>query len=89
MKTMTLKVMTSLLLFGLTQSAIAGSSAYIGAANIDQQIINDAKEDAAIFLKSGGVIRGANLQKAIEHVKSSNPQDESSDTTIATRIQYN
>ena len=52
----------------------------------DNKLLLAARDDAASFVASGGVIRGAHLEAALAHLRSQRPQLAASDLQLAQAI---
>ncbi|MNL60063.1 hypothetical protein D3C87_1838420 [compost metagenome] len=66
--------------FSMTVGTVASKSAH------HNKIILNAQEDAYAFIASEGQIRGVQLQKALETVRSENPAVAASDMELAQAI---
>ena len=54
-------------------AAAAGSSASSGSSSGDDKVVAVAREDAALFVASDGVIRGARLEAALRQLRERDP----------------
>lgn len=54
-------------------AASAGSSASSGSSSGDDKVVAVAREDAALFVASDGVIRGARLEAALRQLRERDP----------------
>lgn len=52
----------------------------------DDKLVLDARDDAARFVASNGQTRGAQLEAALEHIRSEAPQLQASDLQLASAI---
>lgn len=55
-------------------SSAAGSSASSGSSSGDDKVVRQARDDAASFVASDGVIRGAMLEAALHHLRERDPE---------------
>lgn len=68
-------------------SATGASSNSSGSSSGDDKVVLDAREDAAGFVGSGGVIRGAYLEAALLHLREHDAAArEASDMALARKI---
>jgi uncharacterized protein (TIGR02448 family) len=52
----------------------------------DNKLVRDAKDDAARFVASDGTTRGAQLEAALQHIRSEAPSLQASDLQLASAI---
>lgn len=52
----------------------------------DDKVVRDAQDDAASFVASGGIIRGAHLEAALQHIRDRQPQLQVDDMQLARAI---
>jgi uncharacterized protein (TIGR02448 family) len=65
-----------------TSGAVSDASASLA----DNKVLLDAKDDAASFVASQGLLRGAQLQAAFEHLRATHPQLQADDLQLANAI---
>lgn len=70
---------------GSLVNTIEGTSDATSSIGNDK-IVLDSREDAASFVASGGEIRGAHLQAALNHVRENMPGLQASDMELAEAI---
>ncbi|UYL08623.1 DUF2388 domain-containing protein [Bdellovibrio sp. SKB1291214] len=61
-------------------------TAKTAADNAIEKMIVEAKDDAAVFVATQGQVRGVYLQRALDHIRKSNPRLIASDLQLAERI---
>lgn len=69
---------------GSSAGSASGASSAGSSSSDDDKIVLDAREDAAAFVASDGVIRGARLEAALLHVRERDAsQRQASDLALA------
>ena len=64
----------------------AGVSASLYSTFKDEKIVVAAQDDASSFVASGGAIRGAYLEAALQQIRSQHPELQASDEQLASAI---
>jgi uncharacterized protein (TIGR02448 family) len=77
-------VTTDTLVRGIDASTNATSD--VSSSFKDDKIVQAARDDAASFVGSAGVIRGAQLESALVHIRQTAPQLQASDAQLAQAI---
>ena len=75
-------VATTDMLVNTVDSASKATSSTIG----DDKVVREARDDAASFVASDGVIRGAHLEAALQHIRARQPQLQGDDMHLARAI---
>jgi len=85
----TLSVCTQVLAFDVTTQSLVKTgyaTSQVTTGPFDSKLIIAAQDDAAVFVASDGLLRGARLESAIEYLRQSRPKLHASDLELAQAI---